>query len=277
MPGLDELVIHPASKNILTRLQGNPPQSLLLSGPKGIGLHQIATHLFSAPIAAELYPQDAKEQPDENGTISVELVRRLYEQTRAMQTKQQVIIIDDADRMSKGAQSAFLKLLEEPAAHTLFVLTSHRPDTLLPTILSRVQHTAIRTATANQTQALIERLEVEDAKRQAQLHYIAEGLPAEIIRLVADEEQFAMRAGFINDARQLLQGDTYQKAVIVQKYRSDRAAALSLIDSAIAILRRTVSAKPQQPLIGQLEQLLEVREHVASNYSPSLQLMQFVL
>jgi DNA polymerase III delta prime subunit len=277
MPGLSELVIHPASKNILERLQNNQPQSLLLSGPKGIGLRQIATHLFNAPIAAVLSPQDSKEQPDENGTITVETVRRLYEQTRAVHTKQQVIVIDDADRMSKGAQSAFLKLLEEPGAHTLFILTSHHPDTLLSTILSRVQHTVIRPATTEQTKRLMEQLKISDAKKQTQLQYIADGLPAEIIRLVTDEKLFTMRAGYIGDARQLLQGDAYQKAIIIQKYRSDRAATLRLVDSAIAILRRTVSLKPQQSLIGQLEQLLEIREHIASNYNPSLQLMQFVL
>lgn len=277
MSRLDELVIHPASKNILSRLRQNPPQSLLLSGPKGVGLRQIATRLIDAPVAAELYPQDAKEQPDENGTITVEIVRRLYEQTRAKQTKQQVIIIDNADRMSRGAQSAFLKLLEEPGLHTIFILTSHQPATLLPTILSRVQHTVLRPATNEQTRDLIEQLGVVNAVKQTQLHYIAGGLPAEITRLVADDEQFAAYASVIGDARQLLQGDTYQKAIVVQKYKSDRVATLRLVDSAIAILRRTLSAKPQQTLVGQLERLLEVREHIASNYSPNLQLMQFVL
>jgi replication-associated recombination protein RarA len=274
---MPDLVIHPTSKKILDILHHDLPQSLLISGQKGIGLLTIARQLSARNLAVELQPQDAKGAVDENGTISVEMIRRLYEQTRAKQTTRQVVIIDDADRMSHGAQSAFLKLLEEPGQHMAFVLTSHAPDRLLPTIRSRVQHTALRPATAEQTQQLIQALNVADPTKQSQLLYIANGLPAEIHRLIGDTGTFAARAAIIGDARELLQGTPYQKSLIVQKYRSDRPGALMLIDSAIAILRRTLSAKPQQALVVQLERLLEIRERIASNYSVSLQLMQFVL
>jgi replication-associated recombination protein RarA len=226
---------------------------------------------------AELQPQDSKGNVSENGTISVEMVRRLYGQTRTKRTSQQFVIIDDADQMSHGAQSAFLKLLEEPGLHTAFILTAHSPDKLLPTIRSRVQHIALRPATSLQTQELIASFNVTNPVKLTQLLYLADGLPAEIARLIEDEESFVLRAAIIGDARELLQGTSYQKSLVVQKYRNDRVKALQLIDSAVAILRRTLSAKPQQALVVQLERLLAVREHIASNYSVSLQLMQFVL
>jgi replication-associated recombination protein RarA len=272
-----ELVIHPTSEKLLAKLQNNLPQSLLISGQKGIGLRAIAEHLGGKAITAELQPRDAKGNLDENGTIAVERIRQLYEQTRAKRTSRQIVVIDDADRMSHGAQSAFLKLLEEPGLHTTFILTSHSPNVLLPTIRSRVQHNALRPVTTEQTKALIRQLEVTDTTKQTQLLYLADGLPAEIQRLVADETTFAVRAAVIGDARQLLQGTPYQKSLVVQKYKNDRSGALLLIDSAIAILRHTLSAKPQQVLVAQLERLIEIREHIASNFSVSLQLMQFVL
>jgi len=274
---MSSLIIHPSSQKILDTLQRDLPQSLLVSGQKGTGLLTIATQLSARNLAAILQPQDAKGNLDENGTISVEMIRNLYEQTRSKHTSRQVVIIDDADRMSHGAQSAFLKLLEEPGLHMAFILTSHAPDRLLPTIRSRVQHVALRPITAAQTQALIATLDVTDATKQAQLAYIASGLPAEIHRLVNDDEVFAARAAIIGDARTFLQGTPYQKSLVVQKYKSDRPSALLLVDSATAILRRTLSAKPQQILVTQLEWLLETRENIASNYSVSLQLMQFVL
>lgn len=274
---MDTIVIHPATHKTLEILRVDLPQSLLLSGQRGTGLMTIARSIAGRELAVTLSPQDTKGNPDENGTISVEMIRRLYEQTRAKQTARQVVIIDDADRMSHGAQSAFLKLLEEPGTHTCFILTSHAPDKLLTTVRSRLQHLHVRPITSEQTGELLANLGVTDATKRTQLQYLAEGLPAELARLIADDEAFSQRAAVIGDARTLLQGTPYEKSLVVQKYRGDRTAALRLIDSAVAIVRRTLSTKPQQVLVGQLEQLLEIRENIASNYSAALQLMRFVL
>lgn len=51
-----------------------------------------------------------------------------------------VIIIADAHKMNAAAANALLKLLEEPPARTLFILTAPQPGDLLPTVASRCQH-----------------------------------------------------------------------------------------------------------------------------------------
>lgn len=48
-----------------------------------------------------------------------------------------VVIINDADTMTRSAQNAILKILEEPPAHTLLILICHRVGALIPTIRSR--------------------------------------------------------------------------------------------------------------------------------------------
>src|SRR3546814_1705213 len=48
-----------------------------------------------------------------------------------------VIVVDAIDDLEPGAANAFLKTLEEPPAKTLFLLVSHSPGRLLPTIRSR--------------------------------------------------------------------------------------------------------------------------------------------
>lgn len=53
--------------------------------------------------------------------------------------KYKVNILIDAEKMREEAANAFLKLLEEPPPQTVFLLTTNRPDQLLPTILSRCQ------------------------------------------------------------------------------------------------------------------------------------------
>lgn len=272
------MLVHATSQKQLDMIMRDMPQSLLLSGKRGVGLYTIARSLAGRQLAAEIRPQNAKEQTDdENGTISVEMIRGLYSTTRAKHTKKQVIIIDDADRMSAGAQAAFLKLLEEPAEHIHFILTSHASSRLLATIRSRVQEVVIQPLTKTQSADYIGALSITDAKKQAQLLFIAEGLPAEMTRLAEDEALFATKAEIMGDARSFLQKSAYDKLLIISKYQSDRAKALQLIESAESILRRTMTAQPQHALVAKLAMLLDIYENIGRQYNIRLQLTRFVL
>ena len=179
--------------------------------------------------------------------------------------------------MSHGAQSAFLKLLEEPNAGVCFILTAHQPDRLLPTIRSRVQALQLQPVTVEQTLSFLASLGITDQTHRIQLRYIAEGLPAELYRLVHNHTMFVSQAAIIGDARDFLQGDSYKKALVAQKYKSDRKGALNLIDGVIAILRKTISAKPEERLVVQLERLLTARDNLEKNCNISLQLMRCIL
>ncbi|HLS19108.1 MAG TPA: DNA polymerase III subunit delta', partial [Paracoccaceae bacterium] len=55
-----------------------------------------------------------------------------------------VVIIDSADEMNRNAANALLKFLEEPPAATIFLLISHAPSGLLPTIRSRCRMLDLR-------------------------------------------------------------------------------------------------------------------------------------
>lgn len=273
-----KIYLHPASEKRIAVLKNNLPQSILLSGPRGIGLGTIARDIAGKYLATHLRPQNKKNQTDnDNGTISVETIRELYTQTRAKQMHANIIIIDDADRMSRGAAAAFLKLLEEPSDNTHFILTSHAPQLLPPTINSRVQELLLQFMTPEQTDALLDEAAVTDTTKRTQLRYIANGLPAELLRLIEDDDYFKQRAAIISDARTLLMASTYDKLLVVQKYQSNRDSALQLVDSALAIARHSITAKPQATLINQLDHLLNVREHLQANFSVRLQLTQLVL
>ena len=267
------LLIHPTSHRLLTVLQTELPQSILLTGDKGIGLLTIAKNLAGRQLTLILEPKTVKGETDEtSGTIPVETIRDLYEQTRAKHTSRQVIIIDNADRMSAGAQAAFLKLLEEPNQHIHFILTSHTPDSLLATIRSRVQQTHLQPTTLEQTKEQLTNLSITDPTIAAQLLFIAEGLPAELTRLAHDKAYLQARAKVMSDARELLQGDPYDKLLVVQRYQASRTNALQLLDGALLIARRTLSQKPQVTLIKQIEKLLDIQANIAANYNIRLQL-----
>lgn len=275
---MNQIALHPKSKRLLENLQVNSPQSLLLSGSRGIGLLTVARWFAGKKIAGIVRPQDTKDNTDsENGTISVEMIRRLYEQTRAKYVSRQIIIIDDADRMSRGAQNAFLKLLEEPGSEIYFILTSHVPQNLLLTIRSRTQYATIQPLDRVNSEEFIDKLGITSPVKKSQLQFIAGGLPAELTRLVGDDAYFAERSEIISDARDFLQANTYKKLLITQKYRSDRTKATQLIDGCLQILVHSMSANPQAAMITQLKRLLEIREHIAVNHNIPLQLALFVV
>jgi DNA polymerase-3 subunit delta' len=75
------------------------------------------------------------------GPIKIDQIREL--QNRSYLTPQRapnrLIVIESADRMNTAAANALLKILEEPAPHTLFLLMASQISTVLPTVLSRCQ------------------------------------------------------------------------------------------------------------------------------------------
>ncbi len=54
-----------------------------------------------------------------------------------------ICLVDSADEMNQNAANALLKILEEPPARSLFLLVSHQPGRLLPTIRSRCRHLSL--------------------------------------------------------------------------------------------------------------------------------------
>lgn len=272
------LVFHPASHDLINRLRVHLPQSLLVSGERGTGLTSTAKYIAGGQVVAIVEPVDVKGTVDhERGTIKIEAIRQLYEQTRAKHTSPQAVIIDSADHMSHGAQNAFLKLLEEPNEHIHFILTAHNPRALLPTIHSRVQEVTLLSITAEQTAAFLREQGVTDAKKLAQLRFIADGLPAELGRLIADDDYFAIRAGNMGDARTFIQGTTFERLEVAFKYSTQREKALQLLDSALTILRKSLSSNPEPRLIAQLERTLAAREAIDTNHHARLQLTRIVV
>lgn len=83
--------------------------------------------------------------PNEKGNLSIEEVRKiepLFRRTAA-EDGWRIVLIDNADAMTVQAQNAVLKILEEPPAGALLILTASAPGRLLPTIRSRVRTLAL--------------------------------------------------------------------------------------------------------------------------------------
>lgn len=168
-----QLFGHDAALTFITETYrtGHLHHALLLEGPRGIGKATLAFHVAryilsnpdpsQAPTIAEMpsendalirqmasgashdllhltRPIDAKSGRIKTA-ITVDEVRRaghFFAQTSGT-GNWRILVVDAADDMNRSAANAILKVLEEPPRRSLFLLISHAPGTLLPTIRSR--------------------------------------------------------------------------------------------------------------------------------------------
>ena len=220
------IYIDPHSQSQLELVLASSAHALLLHGPKGVGLRTIAEH-YVAP--SYIVSPQLLTKASTVAQISVDQVRELYDITRGKATEVRYILIDDADAMTVPAQNSFLKLLEEPPEATKFILTSHMPDTMLPTIRSRLQEIYITpTSSVNEIIDV-----VTDSARKKQLQFIAGGLAAELTRLVQDEVYFRGTATEATLARKLMEANRYDRLVLLAPEKLDRQSALSLLQRCI--------------------------------------------
>lgn len=152
---------------------GKLHHALLLTGPKGIGKATFAFHVahhllkhrdpatapedlaapdpasaLSRQIATGAHPavlhltRPYNDKTKKFATaITVDEIRKVsrFLSLRSHDDSYRIVIVDPADDMNRNAANALLKSLEEPPAKVLFILISHSPGGLLPTIRSRCQ------------------------------------------------------------------------------------------------------------------------------------------
>ncbi|MGF7152898.1 DNA polymerase III subunit delta' [Novosphingobium gossypii] len=181
----------------------------LLSGAKGLGKRAFARSAAAALVGAagvdvDSHPDihildhlpsnddEAKKKAEgkpyqTKRNITVDQVRGIIRRLATKPTlgDRRAIVVDPADDMEKGAVNALLKVLEEPPAGTYFLLVTHQPGRLLPTVRSRCRILRFAPLDAAQLDAVIQRDAPEaDAAARAAAIAAAQGSPGIALDIV---------------------------------------------------------------------------------------------
>ena len=205
---------------------GKLAHAYLFCGPRGVGKTTCA-RIFAKAINCQNPTADGEAcnacescqsfneqrslnifELDAASNNSVEHIKTLMEQTRIPPQlgKYKVFIIDEVHMLSTSAFNAFLKTLEEPPAHVIFILATTGKHKILPTILSRCQIYDFERMTVRNT--------VDHLKHVAEKEGIA--YEEEALAVIAEKADGGMRdaLSIFDQAASFCQGNiTYQKVI----------------------------------------------------------------
>ena len=225
---------------------GKLAHAYLFCGPRGVGKTTCA-RIFAKAINCEHPREDGEAcnecesctafneqrsfnifELDAASNNGVEQIKALMEQTRIPPQigKYKVFIIDEVHMLSSAAFNAFLKTLEEPPSHVIFILATTEKHKILPTILSRCQiYDFERMTVPNTIKHLAMVAEKEEVKYEEQA-----------LAVIAEKADGGMRdaLSIFDQAASFCQGDITYKKVIEDLNVLDSDNYFNLVDLALS-------------------------------------------
>lgn len=116
-------------------------QSKLIVGPNTQKTTERAIKLIFKYLKKEPFAHPDFLLIEGENSISIDQIRKIKKwlTLKPYHGKTKAVLIKEAEKLTLPAQNAFLKTLEEPPSQSLIILTTGRPENLLPTIISRCQ------------------------------------------------------------------------------------------------------------------------------------------
>ena len=175
----------------------------LLTGPPGAG-RSTAAQVFAAALLCEQQGcgqcetcrevmSDTHADVSRFSTPGTQIRREQVEELLALAARlpsfgrYRVMIVEDADRLNDTSGNMLLKSIEEPTAHTVWVLCSPSPVDVLPTILSRCRVAALRTPPWRDVARMLEAQEGVDPAMAAFAARVSQGHIGRARALATDE------------------------------------------------------------------------------------------
>ncbi|MDQ1723797.1 MAG: polymerase subunit delta [Frankiaceae bacterium] len=141
-------------------------------------------------------------------SIPVDQAREIVRRVSSMPTsgKWQIVVIEDADRLTEAAANALLKAIEEPSPRGVFLLCAPSPDDVPITIVSRCRSVALRAPSAADVAAVLMRRDGVDEAMATFAAQAAQGHVGRARRLATDETARIARAAVLDVPMVVMRG-----------------------------------------------------------------------
>ncbi len=163
-------------------------------------------------------------------SIGVDEVRELVRRAAMAPTlgSHQVLIVEDADRVTERGADALLKAIEEPAARTVWLLCAPTADDVIVTIRSRCRRVELRTPSESAVAELLQRRDGIDPDLAGFAARASQGHVGRARALARNESARQIRTGILRLPQQLGSlGGCLEAAAQVVKNTADEAAAIT--------------------------------------------------
>ncbi len=227
---MNELILHPQTDKAIKQILDNPAHAILLTGEEGSGKRFIAFHIAETLLQRppSSHPYFIHMKPS-GKSFTIEQVRELQQsmklKTTGSENVRRVVVLQDIHTMTIEAQNALLKLLEEPPADTVLILTAKADRTLKPTIYSRVQAIHIKPISKSQLIEASPHIDISNAEKA----YLLSGGNVGLFVALAKEETDHPLIHSIQIAKQLLASSTFERLSKIDQLAKDKDELASLL------------------------------------------------
>lgn len=194
------------------------------------------------------------EKEDGRQQLGVDAVRTIRSSAYILpnESRHKVIILKNAQDMNINAQNALLKILEEPPAHCIFILTAVSRTRLLPTILSRVTPVSLTIPTPQQClEALSLLLPEQEEAACRQAAQISGGNIGTAIRLLTQEGGLSLYQSAQQLTEILLTGSEYHLLQFLFTLEKDKPRLLEILQKTKELLAGLLLFKKGVPFSDQ--------------------------
>lgn len=257
---VDHAVINTATMQAVVRFITSPSHALLLSGPTGIGKKSLALSMAADLLGTSLdnlanEPNCVRIEPEE-GIIAIakirELQRTISRTVPGATSIARVVIMQDADLMTRDAQNALLKSLEEPPESTVFILTSSRPARLLPTIASRVQTIHVQPHDRNVLEDHF--MKNGNSRQQVDKAFALAGNNLEGVQNALESD---VHDDIVSLVKTVLSSDAYGRLLIIDAQLKDKSAARMFVDTLVLAASSGLHNSKNEKTLGRWQRVLE--------------------
>ncbi len=198
-------------------------------------------------------------------------LKRLFS-LAAPESQWRIAIINEAEKLSREAANAFLKLLEEPGENTLFILITSAIDLLLSTIVSRAQPIRFSDIPTEVLQKYL-KTKVRDQKLEDEILALSFGRPGIMLRLLEEPKIIEDEREFLKNFQSALAGGLPEIFRFSEKVAFNEEERAKTVEYLFRMMRKTLVSNPSAKVSEQIKKCWKIALALeTTNVNPRLAL-----